>query len=75
LELKSIKMSSSDDTKTVHLVSQEGETFDVPLSVAKMSELVRSMVEGSTLCLECLLFGKHIDLLFITINLFCREPG
>jgi hypothetical protein len=39
----------SDDSKTVHLVSQEGETFDVPLSVARMSELVKSMVEGVSL--------------------------
>ncbi len=36
---------SNDDNKTVHLVSQEGESFDVPLSVAKMSELVKTMID------------------------------
>lgn len=35
----------SDETKTVHLVSQEGESFDVPVSVAKMSELVKTMID------------------------------
>lgn len=33
------------ETRTVHLVSQEGESFDVPLSVAKMSELVKTMID------------------------------
>ena len=36
---------NKDETRTVHLVSQEGESFDVPLSVAKMSELVRTMID------------------------------
>jgi hypothetical protein len=31
------------ETRTVHLVSQEGEQFDVSLEVAKMSELVKTM--------------------------------
>jgi Skp1 family, tetramerisation domain len=35
---------SGDDSRTVHLVSGEGESFDVPLSVAKMSELVKTMI-------------------------------
>jgi S-phase kinase-associated protein 1 len=35
----------SSDSKTVHLVSQEGESFDVPVSVAKMSELVKTMID------------------------------
>eukprot|EP01038_Epipyxis_sp_PR26KG_P008840 gene8840-11931_t len=39
------KDQSPDDLRTVHLVSQEGESFDVPLSVAKSSELVKSMVD------------------------------
>jgi hypothetical protein len=34
-----------DESRTVHLVSQEGESFDVPISVAKMSELVKTMID------------------------------
>lgn len=33
------------DTRIVHLVSQEGESFDVSLGVAKMSELVKTMID------------------------------
>lgn len=33
------------EQKTVHLVSQEGESFDVPLDVAIKSELVRTMID------------------------------
>ena len=33
------------DDKIVHLVSNEGESFDVPLSAAKMSELVKQMID------------------------------
>ena len=29
----------------MHLVSQEGESFDVPLNVGKMSELVKTMID------------------------------
>lgn len=36
---------TSANSRTVHLVSQEGESFDVPLSVAKMSELVKTMID------------------------------
>jgi S-phase kinase-associated protein 1 len=39
------KETNLDDLRTVHLVSQEGESFDVPLSVAKTSELVKTMVD------------------------------
>jgi len=35
----------AEDTQTVQLVSHEGESFDVALSVAKMSELVNSMLD------------------------------
>ena len=35
-----------DENKTVRLVSQEGEAFDVPIGVARMSELVKSMIDG-----------------------------
>lgn len=38
--------SKVDDSKTVRLVSQEGESFDVPVGVARMSELVKSMIDG-----------------------------
>jgi len=35
----------SEDSRTVHLVSSEGESFDVALSVAKMSGLVKTMID------------------------------
>ena len=38
------EVQGEDDSRTVHLVSTEGESFDVPLSVAKMSELVKTMI-------------------------------
>jgi len=31
--------------RNVHLVSQEGESFDVALETAKMSELVKTMID------------------------------
>lgn len=34
------------DMQSVHLVSQEGESFDVRASVAKMSNLVKTMIDG-----------------------------
>ncbi|KAJ1432025.1 Skp1 family, dimerization domain-containing protein [Ochromonadaceae sp. CCMP2298] len=37
--------AKEDDKRTVHLVSQEGESFDVALSVGKMSELVKTMID------------------------------
>mmetsp|Transcript_24732 Transcript_24732/g.32296 ORF Transcript_24732/g.32296 Transcript_24732/m.32296 type:complete len:185 (+) Transcript_24732:133-687(+) len=36
---------STEDSRTVHLVSQEGDSFDVAVSVAKMSELVKTMID------------------------------
>ncbi len=36
---------SAADNRSVHLVSSEGESFDVPLSAAKMSELVKTMLD------------------------------
>jgi len=36
---------TQDALKMVHLVSQEGECFNVTLSVAKTSELIRTMVD------------------------------
>jgi S-phase kinase-associated protein 1 len=35
----------AEDTRMVHLVSQEGESFDVLLSVGRMSELVKTMID------------------------------
>jgi len=37
--------SAGNEGRTVHLISQEGESFDVQLGVAKMSELVKTMVD------------------------------
>eukprot|EP00587_Corethron_hystrix_P012862 CAMPEP_0113308348 /NCGR_PEP_ID=MMETSP0010_2-20120614/6818_1 /TAXON_ID=216773 ORGANISM="Corethron hystrix, Strain 308" /NCGR_SAMPLE_ID=MMETSP0010_2 /ASSEMBLY_ACC=CAM_ASM_000155 /LENGTH=164 /DNA_ID=CAMNT_0000163363 /DNA_START=194 /DNA_END=685 /DNA_ORIENTATION=+ /assembly_acc=CAM_ASM_000155 len=34
-----------DDNSVVKLVSKEGETFEVPLAVARMSELVKTMID------------------------------
>ncbi len=39
------KETTIDDSRTVHLVSQEGESFDVLMNVAKMSELVKTMID------------------------------
>ena len=36
---------SADAGKTLHLVSQEGDLFDVPIEVAKMSKLVETMID------------------------------
>ncbi|CAM9763157.1 unnamed protein product [Laminaria digitata] len=36
----------SEDNRSVHLVSQEGESFDIKVSVAKMSNLVDTMIDG-----------------------------
>jgi S-phase kinase-associated protein 1 len=44
-ELVKEAATSADENKTVHLVSQEGESFDVNLAVAKMSELVKTMID------------------------------
>ena len=35
---------TADETRTVHLVSQEGDSFDVSVKVAKMSELIKTMI-------------------------------
>mmetsp|Transcript_34819 Transcript_34819/g.38515 ORF Transcript_34819/g.38515 Transcript_34819/m.38515 type:complete len:169 (-) Transcript_34819:372-878(-) len=38
-------MGDQEDEGNVSLVSKEGDKFDVPVEVAKMSELVKSMME------------------------------
>ena len=35
----------AEDNKNVRLVSVEGESYEVPLDVAKMSELVKNMID------------------------------
>jgi len=37
---------NSSKGRTIHLVSQEGESYDVPLQDARMSELVKTMIDG-----------------------------
>ena len=44
----------SVDVSMNHQVSKEGDTFEVPLKVAKMSELVKTMIDG-----EC--FGRYFS--------------
>mmetsp|Transcript_4175 Transcript_4175/g.4321 ORF Transcript_4175/g.4321 Transcript_4175/m.4321 type:complete len:178 (-) Transcript_4175:130-663(-) len=39
-----VSTESGEDSRAVHLVSGEGDSFDVPLSVAKMSEVVKTMI-------------------------------
>jgi S-phase kinase-associated protein 1 len=37
--------TATEEGRTVHLVSQEGDSFDVQTSVANMSELVKTMID------------------------------
>mmetsp|Transcript_24924 Transcript_24924/g.25142 ORF Transcript_24924/g.25142 Transcript_24924/m.25142 type:complete len:179 (-) Transcript_24924:207-743(-) len=37
--------ADADKNRTVHLISSGGEMFDVPLAEAKMSELVKTMID------------------------------
>jgi S-phase kinase-associated protein 1 len=37
-------MADNEDTRKVNLVSQDGDSFEVPRSVAYMSELVKTMI-------------------------------
>jgi hypothetical protein len=56
------------ETRTVHLVSQEGEQFDVSLEVAKMSELVKTMFDG-----ERFVFAYFLILFFKMIKMMTRS--
>ena len=40
-------VEDEDDGKMVDLVSQEGDNFQVEKKVAKMSELVKTMIPGT----------------------------
>jgi S-phase kinase-associated protein 1 len=48
-QLAKLKMAdltaAADEVRTVHLVSQEGESYDVPMSFAKLSQLVKTMID------------------------------
>jgi hypothetical protein len=35
----------TEESKTVHMVSQEGESFEVPVAVANLSVLVKTMID------------------------------
>jgi S-phase kinase-associated protein 1 len=37
--------AAPEDSRIVHLVSQEGDSFDVSVKVAKMSELIKTMID------------------------------
>ncbi|CAM9633577.1 unnamed protein product, partial [Phaeothamnion confervicola] len=41
-----VAAENPDDKRTVNLVSQEGDNFEVPVGVATMSELVKTMIDG-----------------------------
>jgi len=41
--------AEEESSKVLSLVSQEGESFSVPIGVAKMSELVKTMIDGMIL--------------------------
>lgn len=36
---------ATDSGKTIHLVSNEGESYDIPLPIAVLSELVKTMID------------------------------
>lgn len=42
---ESTNTSSGYTVRTVRFLTQDGETFDVPLEIAKMSELADSMID------------------------------
>ena len=37
---------AEDDSRKVCLVSQQGDSFEVSVGIARMSELVKTMIEG-----------------------------
>lgn len=36
---------ANDSGKTIHLVSNEGESYDIPLPIANLSELIKTMID------------------------------
>lgn len=51
-------LQDEDDGKMVDLVSQEGDNFQVEKKVAKMSELVKTMIPGESKFTIILVFTK-----------------
>ena len=49
--------NDADKNRTVHLISSEGESFDVPVGEAKMSELVKTMIDGTLFNINVNLFN------------------
>ena len=37
--------NSSEDNRVVYLISQEGESFDVPVEIGKLFEMVKSKID------------------------------
>lgn len=42
----STEATAPEDTRLVKLVSKDGESFEVPVAIASISELVKSMIQG-----------------------------
>jgi len=70
-------MDMDESKQAVNLVSKEGDTYEVPLKVAKMSELVKTMMDGEwfsflvTFFRTKYMFGSCSDC-FIFDNIFNR---
>jgi hypothetical protein len=45
-EKTTVAAEQEEDARLVALVSQEGDSFNVSLDVAQMSELVKTMIDG-----------------------------
>lgn len=44
----SLSRMNSEETRTVNLVSKEGDTYEVPIAVAKMSNIVKTTLEDDS---------------------------
>jgi len=60
-------VAEAADQRMVHLVSQEGESFDVQLGVAKMSELVKTMIDGMFIGIVFYRFEICLYIILLTI--------
>ena len=47
-EFKEAAETTPTDSRIVRLISQDGQSFDVPLEIAKMSALVSTMIDEET---------------------------
>jgi len=61
----------SDETKVV-LVSMEGDRFEVPLKVAQMSDLVKTMIDPEELGASCAPVATFLSNRSVTLTLQCR---